>query len=433
MVIRFNDLRLARFQNSEGMVPFFNADEGKRRMSAVRDWIVGVRHPADSWGERYSDLSTRVHDLYNSRRGNILAEFKEKIAKNNDIGEVEKKQEIEKVEESAERCDSLVKTLVEVPRFWLDAYSPGYYSPTNYIALTLYTSLFGYETLFSEVKRCFRSPVIPSLEEQQFAAFLIELVNIDLYNFWKQNNETAEGEIYRWINLPQEDISKFKNLLNQPPNKRDPNIPLALDSSTRECKEPIDTPHGVGAEVRVRSLYRINVFSLPNNWIEYYQSNYPKLYPDGWMDGKQVSVVSPICAMPIESVSEYKHEREVLLRGPFFHLLNVSEGPVEAFIPDFQGSESCSPSDEVHVVDLAMLDSNRDHPSTPQTQMYGGEDPARTLFNKLVVKRRLECCRDYYAERHIEKQREAFAQEAKFAAQRLEEFATENGLEQPPS
>ena len=73
MVIRFNDLRLARFQNSEGMVSFFNADEGKRRMSAVRDWIVGVRHPADSWGERYSDLSTRVHDLYNSRRGNILA------------------------------------------------------------------------------------------------------------------------------------------------------------------------------------------------------------------------------------------------------------------------------------------------------------------------------------------------------------------------
>jgi hypothetical protein len=119
-------------------------------------------------------------------------------------------------------------------------------------------------------------------------------------------------------------------------------------------------------------LWRIHVVGLEPHLLNSYQSRFPK------------SVVSTICAVPVSKLSDFPHEREVLLRGPFFQVLNFfEEGTIEG--------------KPIHVLEVVMLNSNRDHFTTAELGKDDG--PARKLFGAIVSLRRNQFCLEY-CERH---------------------------------
>ncbi|MTJ32487.1 hypothetical protein FJR37_23490 [Aphanizomenon sp. UHCC 0183] len=92
------------------------------------------------------------------------------------------------------------------------------------------------------------------------------------------------------------------------------------------------------------------------------------------------SVVSSICAVPISELSDFPHEEEVLLRGPFFQVINFyQEGMIE--------------EKPLSVIEVVMLNSNRDHPST--AELGENDSLARNIFGNIVGIRRNKFCLDY--------------------------------------
>lgn len=79
-------------------------------------------------------------------------------------------------------------------------------------------------------------------------------------------------------------------------------------------------------------------------------------------------MVSSICAVPIENLSVFKDEEEVLLRGAFFHVINFYE--LERKVKNVP----------IKVVEVVMVNSNRDHLTGSSFENTN----ARKLFNNLV-------------------------------------------------
>jgi hypothetical protein len=84
--------------------------------------------------------------------------------------------------------------------------------------------------------------------------------------------------------------------------------------------------------------------------------------------------------VPIETLSEYPDEREVLLRGPFFQLVRLREDE------HLRVRGKC-----VHVVEALMLNANRDHVSSVGLGEPDGTR-ARELFRTLVAIDRATLC-----------------------------------------
>ena len=100
----------------------------------------------------------------------------------------------------------------------------------------------------------------------------------------------------------------------------------------------------------------MNVSNIDRDFLDFYHS----FYPD--------SVVSSICAVPIENLSVFKDEEEVLLRGAFFHVINFYE--LERKVKNIP----------IKVVEVVMVNSNRDHLTGSSFENTN----ARKLFNNLV-------------------------------------------------
>ena len=112
----------------------------------------------------------------------------------------------------------------------------------------------------------------------------------------------------------------------------------------------------------------IHVISLEDGILEVYHEMFP------------TSVVSTICAVPISKLSFYPHEEEVLLRGPFFQVLNFyKNGTIDGR--------------SLYVIEVVMLNSNRDHPSNEE--LGDKADLARSVFRTIVGIRRNQFCYDY--------------------------------------
>lgn len=101
----------------------------------------------------------------------------------------------------------------------------------TYEAIRLYTSDEGYKRIYTLCNHVFRDEYcLVSLEEIRTVVFLIELINIDLYNYCLKNEEKRDfkGTVYRGMVLDEKDFAQFKRLRESPINKRNIAVPLGM-------------------------------------------------------------------------------------------------------------------------------------------------------------------------------------------------------------
>jgi hypothetical protein len=122
-------------------------------------------------------------------------------------------------------------------------------------------------------------------------------------------------------------------------------------------------------------LIKINVISLKKEYIEFYNKRFP------------TSVLTTICAVDVHNLSVFPDEFEVLLRGPFMHILDIYEDR------SFLQGMSCD------VLEAVMLNTNRDHISVVH---LGDQDtPARDMFATMVAVTRTEFAVRYCVEHRL--------------------------------
>lgn len=241
--------------------------------------------------------------------------------------------------------------------------------------IKFYTFSDGYETIFKYMNSIFREEHKKEIYDS--AAFLVECMNIELYNLVKTEPEFSnfENTIYRGIALDENTISDLLKIKKLSVENRKFAVPLSFMSCSKSqdvakqfLKNQRHRPH----EEKVKSfcpvLFKIHVTSLDKTFLELYKSYYPD------------SVVSSICAVDIENVSKYRKEQEVLLRGAFFQVLRFYE------------SKEKIDGKYVYVFELLMHNSNRDHITTSKFE----NTYARRLFNTLIEIDRMKKCQDFF-------------------------------------
>jgi hypothetical protein len=338
--------RSARFCDADStLVSYFSNDHGVARMDMVRHAIIEIR---ENWEQRHDAWMTAL-------RQKMFPDDVASVGDSDFVGRVNK--------------------LFTNRRNWLDPLTPGARGTVNTDAIWLYTSSPGYDRMFQSVYRIFRTTG-PVWDDVLLATFLVELLNIDLYNFWSTNTsaQNFNGIVYRGMAVSAETLGSFEALATLPLGKRAFSIPLAVNSSSTavEATFPFMSNGLLEHPTFIPVLCKIHVAGLSAERQELYERNY------------RGSVVSTICAVPIEGLSAYPNEAEVLLRGPFFEFLGIEERPALVI-----GDKP------VRVMEMMMMNSNRDHPSTPQS---GPKDPARLLFNSLVRAQKFERCAQIVAE-----------------------------------
>jgi hypothetical protein len=238
-----------------------------------------------------------------------------------------------------------------------------------------YTSNVGYETLFRELNRRYRTQALgESYEDFLPLTWIVELLNMELFAAARSApHSLGGGSVYRGMLLPRRLLSHYSHYRSDelPLEQRAISIPLGLHSSSADRAIAHDF---VGldatrsqAEDRFALIWCISVVSLSDERLEQYHRFFPS------------SVVTSICANDISRLSELQLEREVLLRGAFFDVLDFREiapiGGLDAY--------------ELHVL---MMDNNRDHISTYELGDRDAE--ARKLFRQLVAAEKYWACAD---------------------------------------
>jgi hypothetical protein len=250
----------------------------------------------------------------------------------------------------------------------------------DYTFLKLYTSQAGYRQIFSVLNNAFR---IDELEDEEVrlraAVFLVELLTIELFNYtfprsvddrsrW-DHSQGFTGTVFRGMRLSPAHLQDFQDLMSKPIKDRYWSIPLAFISCTtsRELAVKFANEAPADDQSEMRSvLFRTRVVSLDLASLKLYAKHFP------------TSVVSSVCAVDISALSLYPEEREIVLRGPFFQLVNARREMME------EGKELC-------VLDTVVFNTNRDHPSTMELSAEDGEK-ARRLFACLIeIARAKEC------------------------------------------
>ncbi|WP_131740598.1 hypothetical protein [Actinomadura roseirufa] len=260
---------------------------------------------------------------------------------------------------------------------WADRREPGDHDDGALIRY--YTSEIGYRQIFGAINRAFRSDGLTADPAAlRDAAFLIELLSIDLFNYRDAADgaDDFHGTVYRGMCLPAESFERLRRVAASPVRDRYLSVPLAMVSTSLEPERAAEFASRE-AERRPGAhpvLWRIEVAGLPAELLEIYRAAFP------------AGVVTSLCAVPIEGLSYFSHEREVLLRGPFFQILAVDEEPVPGSL------------EPLSVVDALMLNSNRDHVTTVASN-EGDDLRARDLFRRLVTLHRSDLCAERAAAR----------------------------------
>lgn len=243
--------------------------------------------------------------------------------------------------------------------------------------IRLYTSQAGYNQIFRIINQAFRSDNVVEQERRvRCAVFLIELLNIDLFNYTLRTPRahSFQGTVYRGVTFSDDQLQDFEDLAARSVAERYWGIPLAMMSASTSRAVALKQFAGLDKMTEDTGeyhpfLWRIHVVNLSPKYLKIYRERFPS------------SVVSTICAVPIRELSDFTNEDEVLLRGPFFQLICLREEVLE-------GQEIA-----IQVMDLVMLNANRDHPSTMELSTEEGEK-ARQLFACLVGMCRAEVCKE---------------------------------------
>ena len=325
---------------TEGLRPFFAGPEAYERMDAVRRAINEIRSAWDRYPEFMRELRRIVHAL--------------------GVGDTA---------HSAGWEELLTST-----KSWSD----GYEKPDgkDYTAVALYTSDTGYRQVYGVINEALRSArILDDGSLLRSAAFLVELVNIDLFNFLARNAGAAdfEGTVYRGMCVTAPEMDRFREVARGPIQDRYISIPLSMASSSRDISYAMRfAMERARRDPAVRPLLlEIKVYSLPQEVLAAYRAKYPR------------SIVSSLCAVPVDAISAFPQEREVLLRGPHFQIVGFAEPEL---LPGLD--------EPVCRVETVALNSNRDH-ITAIASNLGADREARDLFRAMVVERRSALCAEF--------------------------------------
>ncbi|KAG6845836.1 hypothetical protein H0H87_002524 [Tephrocybe sp. NHM501043] len=327
---------------------FYNGETLSTRMSSLRQAIIYVRENWKDYSLLMADLRSYIADL---------------------IGDAYNNQQLQ-------NYLPIVLTSFKVWNSEIDTVP----DDEGLSVIRLYTSKAGYDQIFRIINQAFRTDDVAEQQRRlRCVVFLIELLNIDLFNYTlrKPATHNFEGTVYRGVIFSDDQLQDFKVLAARPVKERYWAIPLAMMSASTDRNVALKHFAGLDSmaddteksEMCHPFLWRIHVIALQPRYLQIYREKFP------------TSVVSTICAVPIRELSDYAEEDEVLLRGPFFQLVCLQEEV-------FEGRDR-----PIHVMDLVMLNANRDHPSTMQLSAEEGEK-ARQLFASLVGMCRAEICKE---------------------------------------
>lgn len=309
---------------------FYNGETLAKRMADIRESIVYIR---ENWTQYPSMIQSLQSDLENVK--------------------------------TSKNVQTLLTNIYNSKADWTDVNDRELFS-----VVRLYTSDEGYSKIFSSIDRIFRdhksTENIPLIRS---AVFLVELLNIDLFKYCSLNPQFANfsGTVYRGLALTREDLHSLETLMTKPISDRYIAIPLGLMTASTDEKIAEQFIGKLEDENIFPAIMKIHVINMKENNL--------KLYTDRYN-----SVVSTICAVDISELSGYPEEKEVLLRGPFFQLLGTTV-------------VKCKSRNELHVFEMVMVNSNRDHISTMQLGESSGE--AREVFGLLNSVTRCEFAIDF--------------------------------------
>ena len=249
--------------------------------------------------------------------------------------------------------------------------------------LKFYTSDDGYKLIFKLVyDEIFRSDAaIENFDSVLSAVFLVELINIQLFNLCVVNPKCANfsGTVYRGMRVTDDVIAAHEQLFTRSLAERYVAIPLSLQSYSKSYSKAMQFASGVTKtshkNCNKRMLIRIQVCPMLDHLLQEYKKYFP------------TSVVSTIGAVPIEDFSEFPDEQEVILRGAFYQMLKFEKqaGPSSA-------------DDPLWILDGLTLQANRDHISTYR---LGDKDALARQFFGLIAKisrctYAIKFCKDNY-------------------------------------
>ncbi|KZT28736.1 hypothetical protein NEOLEDRAFT_773724 [Neolentinus lepideus HHB14362 ss-1] len=302
---------------------FYNGQEVDSRMNHVRD---AIHHVRGNW-HRYSDFLSGLRDVF--------------------------------LQVGVPEVVSPILSGLPSSKQWADRRRDE--DPAeDYGVLRLYTTEAGYSHIFKVVNEAFRTH---DIDEQRLisAVFLVELLNIELFNLideQRMGDVGFTGIVHRGLCLSTEQLNAFYELTRMPVRERFWSIPLAIVSCS--TNENIAVQFALQQAFASRSkhpvLWRIHVTNLSPDLLSVYHNLYP------------TSVVTTMCAVPIQQFSPYLEE-EVVLRGPFFQLVHVYRKPL------VDGTM-------VDVIEGVIFNTNRDHPS--QMDLGPAQDDARRLIACMV-------------------------------------------------
>ena len=112
-------------------------------------------------------------------------------------------------------------------------------------------------------------------------------------------------------------------------------------------------------------LWDISVYGMDPAYLASYRRSFPH------------SIVTSMCAVPINGLSYYHVEDEVLLRGPFFQIVRMHEDSLQG--------------EALHVIQAVMLNSNRDH-VTAIANNEGEDLRMREIFRDMAIASRSARC-----------------------------------------
>lgn len=365
--IRFTDWTIVEETGSTGLTddrrPFFGGADVDTRMSAIRKHINHIRRNWDQYDLFMAELSRAL----SPSMGNLSP------------AEV-----------------ALATRLLSQRRDWAD---PGG-TVDDFSAIELYTSDAGYRALFGIVNESFRSTrFTEQADVVRSAVFLIELLTIDLFNYRLTHPDADgfQGTVYRGMSLSNADVDVFRDIMTKPIGQRYVAVPLGMLSASagEDVAMHLAAANAKGRGDLATALWRIEVLDLGAELSGIYRTRFP------------TSIVTSLCAVPITAVSRFPEEREVLLRGPFFQILDVAWQPAGT---DRQGTLT---------IDAVMLNSNRDHLSNIADD-HGEDRRMRELFRLLVTHRRAEFATAFTAGRGRTDDSAAYRQQLERASTELQ-------------
>lgn len=326
--------------------PFFEGANVRERMNLIRKSIRYIRHNWDRYDEFLQDLQTLLKEENSNFGHNVATPLSVRL-----------------------------KRLFSVQKRWNDRVSPTektIMKGDEYDAVYLYTAEATYKQIFSFLNRVFRSELSENSERLLTGVvFLVELINIDLYNYvCRTGLRDFEGVVYRGMGISKEDFHAFSTICDQPLSERYVSVPLGMISASQK---PLPAKQFISHRLKedptkIPLMWKIHVISLEEKLLQLYHRMFP------------TSVVSSICAVPISNLSCYPQEEEVLLRGPFFQVLNFYK----------QGMVDEKP---LYILELVMLNSNRDHPSN--VELGTKADLAQNVFRNVISISRNRFCLEY--------------------------------------